>query len=315
MSLNAAEPVRSGSPVQARGQLPPFKLPQEARSFGADPELVELLVAYFVAKSSHDLNGVMRHYSRDITTFTDAIMGWAINGYDAVEKSYAGVIGQFGEGRSYPTAIRGFLNDGNGSAVLEVTNTPEIVGSELHMISSVDLRGGKIVRWVDYWDSVSFDDAIYQEKRAADEQFPSTYLEDQVGRCTMHPSETAGTRLSTLLSAGDGRAAASLFEYDGVFEDRATRVQIIGRSEIESYFARVLRSAPFGEGSKVRHITGGEAGGGVEWIGAPRTPIRDGITALTFGEGGLITKATTVYDSRQLGKNDRAAFVTRSVGA
>ena len=123
MSYDAVNPSTSGSIAQARDQLPPFKLPEDAKSFGADPELVAMLTAYFIAKSSHDLDGVMRHYSRDITTFTDAVMGWAINGYDAVEKSYAGVMGQFGDGRSYATAIRGFLTDGNGSAAPTETYT------------------------------------------------------------------------------------------------------------------------------------------------------------------------------------------------
>ena len=315
MSPDAETDQQSDPGDHARDQMPPFQLPQDTKSFSADAELAELLSAYFVAKSSHDLEGVMRHYSRDVTTFTDAIMGWAINGYDAVEKSYEEVMGQFGDGRSYPTAIRGFMKDGNGSAVMEVTNTPEIVGSELHMISSVDLREGKIVRWVDYWDSVSFDDGIYEEKRAPNDQFPETYLEDQVGRCNTPSSATAGSRLSALLSDGDSEGAANLFDYDGIFEDRAARVQIVGRSEIGSYLERVLQIAPFGFGSKVRHIVGGEDGGGLEWIAGPHTPVRDGITSLAFGDGGLIKTATTVYDSRQLGEDGRAALVLRSAGA
>ncbi len=61
----------------------------------------------------------------------------------------------WGAGRSYPIRILG----GPDSAVVVLTNTPELFGDELHIMSSVDLLQDRVVRWTDYWDSTDFDDA------------------------------------------------------------------------------------------------------------------------------------------------------------
>ena len=309
MSLANPSLYKAGSNVRGREQLPPFTPASNLHQSGVYPHLSEILNSYFVAKSSHDLEGVMRHYSRGITTFTDAVMGWAMNGYEAVEKAYSKVMGQFGDGRSYPTSIQGFIENGNGSAVLEITNTPEIVGSELHMISSVDFRDGKIVRWVDYWDSTSFDDKIYKEKRAPNEQFPDDYLESQVGTCISPRMAAIGAQFCTLLSSHNASGAAELFDHDGVFEDRSLRVKIVGRLEIARYLERVLGKAPYGKDSRLRHLVGHDVGGAVEWIGSAETSVRDGIIALISEPNGLIRSATAVYDSRQLGKKKRAELI------
>ena len=309
MSLADPGSYTGGSNVGGREHLPPFTPASNLYQFGVDSHLAEILTSYFVAKSSHDLDGVMKHYSRAITTFTDAVMGWPMNGYEAVEKAYTKVMGKFGEGRSYPTSIQGYIENGNGSAVLEITNTPEIVGSELHMISSVDFRDDKIVRWVDYWDSTSFDDKIYKEKRAPNEQFPDDYLESQVGTCVSPRMAATGAQFCTLLSSHNASGAAELFDHDGVFEDRSLRVKIVGRLEIARYLERVLGKAPYGKGSSLRHMVGHDLGGAVEWIGSADTPVRDGIIALISEPNGLIRSATAVYDSRQLGRKKRAELI------
>lgn len=82
-------------------------------------------------------------------------MGWLVVGHDKLDAALKTAAAAYGAGRSYPTRIMGALRDGNGSAMIAVTNTPEIVGSELRMLSTVDFRKGKIVRWIDYWDSMA----------------------------------------------------------------------------------------------------------------------------------------------------------------
>jgi hypothetical protein len=58
--------------------------------------------------------------------------------------------------RSYATRVLG-----NGSsALVHMTDTPVLFGGELRIFGAVDLRDGRIVRWVDDWDSSAFDDAL-----------------------------------------------------------------------------------------------------------------------------------------------------------
>jgi hypothetical protein len=37
------------------------------------------------------------------------------------------------------------------SALIDVTDSPKLIGSELRILAAVDLFDGKIVRWVDDW--------------------------------------------------------------------------------------------------------------------------------------------------------------------
>src|SRR5258708_12089836 len=54
--------------------------------------------------------------------------------------------------KSYPTQILGDMT----SAVVFVTDTPELFGGEIRAISIAHLADGKIVRLVDYWDGRGF---------------------------------------------------------------------------------------------------------------------------------------------------------------
>jgi hypothetical protein len=53
-------------------------------------------------------------------------------------------------------------------------------------------------------------------------------------------------------------------------------------------------------------LRGGASGGGFEWTSADGLV---GITALELDEAGLVTRATSVYDSRQLAAARRAGLV------
>jgi hypothetical protein len=53
--------------------------------------------------------------------------------------------------RSYTTGVLANAT----SALVRMTDTPELFGGELRIIAAVDFADGKIVRWVDYRDSSS----------------------------------------------------------------------------------------------------------------------------------------------------------------
>ncbi len=278
----------------------------------ASPGAVAFLSSYFAAKSAQDVDETMRHFSPEMATYTDAILGWAVNGYDAVKGSFEAVMPNFGEGLSYPTLIMGDFPDGNGSALVAFTNTPEIVGSELRVLAPVDVREGKIVRWVDYWDSRAFDDALYAKVRSLSDSFPREYKEGSIGSSASPIITDVATRLQLSIAAGDAAAAADLFDDDALVEDMSLRVQIVGKAAIGRYFGRTLKAAPLGSKSRLRHVVGGHLGGGFEWYGSPHTEVTDGITALALDADGEITRATTVYDGRQLGDEKRQSLILLS---
>ena len=69
---------------------------------------------------------------------------------------------------------------------------------------------------------------------------------------------------------------------------------------------------PYGRASRLRHVVGGSHGGGFEWTAGPDAGDLVGITALELDADGLITRITSVYDSRQLDPGRKAALVTAS---
>jgi hypothetical protein len=105
---------------------------------------------------------------------------------------------------------------------------PELFGGELRILAAVDFGDGKIVRCVDYWDSSSFDDALYAQLRTPVDWLPDR-PEGQSGRdsgCarTRRGGDGDPRRVRGRRRAGRGRSHA----HDVVLEDmspQATRAQ------------------------------------------------------------------------------------------
>jgi ketosteroid isomerase-like protein len=266
---------------------------------------------FFAAKNSHVVADTMDYFSPDVLTYTDSTLGWPLDGFAAIEAAFARYMPNWpSTGLSYPTRILG----GPGSALVAVTDTPELFGGELRMLGAVDFKNGKIVRWVDYWDSQSFDDALYTQFKTPPEHFPTSFKEDNLPISAAVEIVAVATRLQTLLAAGDAAGAASLFGYDVVVEDMALHTQLQGRSMAQRYFATSLDHAPYGTGSTLRHIVGGARGGGFEWIAAAGQGVAGGITALELETSGLISRVTTVYDGRLLAAEQRQFLAANILG-
>ena len=99
---------------------------------------------------------------------------------------------------------------------------------------------------------------------------------------------------------------------DVVFEDMALRSQVIGRIETGRYLERMLGDVPYGRVEPAPPRRRRSRGGGFEWTAGPDADDLVGITALELDTDGLITKITSVYDSRQLEPGRKAALVTAS---
>ena len=48
----------------------------------ASAETVAFLDSFFAAKNSHVVADTMAHFSPDVVTYTESILGWPLDGYD-----------------------------------------------------------------------------------------------------------------------------------------------------------------------------------------------------------------------------------------
>ena len=109
--------------------------------------------SFFTAKTSRDIEATHAHFHPGKTVYVDATLGWALRSNAEVRTMWEQYMPGWPAGaRSYPTRILGDLT----SAVVFVTDTPELFGGEIRTISIADLEDGKIIRLVDYWDGRGF---------------------------------------------------------------------------------------------------------------------------------------------------------------
>jgi hypothetical protein len=300
-SLTAAAVIATLTLATAHAEtvIPDTVIPHIADVSHAETATADFFYRFFTAKSQKNLKKTMSFFSRDLKTYTDATLGWGLDGFDAVNGIFAKYMPTWPEASmSYPTKILG----GNGSVLVQFTDTPELFGGELRIFGAIDIVDGKIVRWVDYWDASSFDKALYQQIKTPADHFPYDYAEKVVGEHASPKIQDVAKRLNAALNSPNPGDAASLFASDGVLEDAALRIQVLGKAAIGRYFSRAAHDIPYGLGSKPRHVVGNDQGGGLEWIADPKKGVRVGVSALTLNSAGLIEKMTSVYDTRLLDK-------------
>ncbi len=265
--------------------------------------LAETMEDFFRTKTSCDVAGTMSFFSPDLATYTDATLGWDIDSFNAAQAIFEQYMPNWGPpARSYFTAM--FSND--NSALIHMVDTPELFGGELRILAAVDFAGGKIVRWVDYWDATPFDAGLYAQLRTPADVFPTDLKDDVVASQAAPEVMAAASALQSAFAAGDAEAATALLHTDVVLDDMALRTRLLGRIETSAYLGRVLADVPYGQGSVLRHVVGGRHGGGFEWTAAEGLV---GITAIELDADGLIIRITSVYDGRQVPVERRAALL------
>lgn len=278
----------------------------------AASELTALLTEFFRTKTAADVDGTMAYFAPDMVTYIDATLGWDFDSFAALKAVFDRYMPAWTPpARSYATKILA----GPDSALVHMTDTPELFGGELRILASVDLADGKIVRWVDYWDSTDYDTDLYQQFRTQADMFPTDLKDTRVPSTATPEMVRAATALQQAFAAGDPAAAAAVMHTDVVFADMALRTQVIGRTGTVRYLDRVLGRVPYGRASTLRHVVGGSGGGGFEWTAGPGLGGLNGITALELDTDGLISAITSVYDSRQLDPiGKRALLLDASAG-
>lgn len=249
----------------------------------------------------------MAHFSPNLVTYTDATLGWNLGGFDDVKEIFELYMPKWpASGKSYPTRILG----GPNSVLVAFTDSPELFGGELRILGAIDLKNGKIVRWVDYWDSRSLDAAVDAQLRQPSDKFTTDLKEAAVGENASAKLRAVAADMQRAFAASDAKTAANLVSYDAVYQDMTLRTQIRGRAAIERYLTRVLAKAPFGANSKLRHVVGNDLGGGFEWIGSNGLA---GVTAVSLDTEGKVINITTVYDGRLLSDADLKSLVQLSL--
>jgi ketosteroid isomerase-like protein len=279
---------------------------------GAAPaqRLHAFLGKYLEVKTAGDVEGTMAYFAPDMITYTDATLGWELDSYAAVKAGFEQYMPTWKPpARSYATKILA----GEESALVRLVGTPELFGGEIRALSAVDFAGGKIVRWVDYWDSSAFDADLYRQFRVPTGSFTQDLKDASV--VTTAPAELVGAAMALhrAFAAADASAAAALMHTDVVFADLALRTQIIGRIETARYLERVLGRVPYGQASTLRHVVGGRGGGGFEWTAGPAAGRLFGITELELDADGLITAVAPVYDSRQIDPAGKRSLLEASL--
>jgi ketosteroid isomerase-like protein len=263
--------------------------------------------SFFTAKTSRDVEATHAHFHPAKTVYFDATLGWALAANADVRKMWEQYMPQWPAGaKSYPTQILGDMT----SAVVLVTDTPELFGGEIRTISVVDLEDGKMVRVVDYWDGRGFGAELAGSLRVPADSYPHDLGVSTVAS-RQGPVATAARELAAAFAAGDADRAGELFSYDAVFEDMALRAQLRGQAAIVRYLRRALPGLPYARAS-VRHVAGAGRGGGYEWR-ADGQRVAVGAATLELSPDGKITKFTVVWDGSLLDDQAITALATAAI--
>jgi hypothetical protein len=278
----------------------------------ATPRAAEFFRSFFTAKNRHDVDATMNHFSKTTLTYMDATLGWPFYTYDALKDVFVQYMPKWpASGLSYPTLILGDQQ----SALVAFTDTPELFGSEIRILAAIDIKDGKVIRWIDYWDGRHFGAELAAKLRTPADKFPTDFKENTAPDNAAPTLRAVADKLQAAFASNDTKSAAALFSSDAVYEDMTLRAQVLGRLAIERYFGRALAKLPAGAGSSLLHVVGGDMGGGYEWQAAPayRASLRRGISAITLDQDGKITRLTTVWDGATIPDPEIKALILLSL--
>jgi len=302
----------SASATHVRTEANPLLIPEVVDLAHATRSSAVFFHSFFTAKSRHDVDATMKHFSESTLTYIEATLGWAFYTHGALRDVWVRYMPTWPTaGLSYPTRILG----DERSALVSFTNTPELFGAEIRTLSAIDVKDGKIVRWVDYWDGRHFGAELANKLRTPSDKFPTDFKGATLRDNASPKIRTAANKLHAAFADTDATAAAALFSSDAVYEDMTLRTQILGRLAIERYLGRALDKLPAGTGSSLVHVVGGDLGGGFEWQAAPayRTTVRHGITAIALDSRGKVSRLTTVWDGSILPLDEVKALALLSL--
>ncbi|SFF81564.1 hypothetical protein SAMN05216251_13053 [Actinacidiphila alni] len=259
----------------------------------------------------------MSYFSRRSTTYIDATVGWSFPTWQSLHDLFANYMPNW-PSRNASTVTR--IVGGDSGAVAFFTNKPGVFGaSEIRAAGVVDIRNGKIERWVDYWDGRHFGISATDGLRLPQNQWPSDFGERSVGE-RAHPAmkRTVSTMVRALRTR-DADALTGILADDVTFEDLTAHVVVAGRRSVVSYMTgRGGNSGTSGPGAvvpedlTVRHVVGGAVGGGYEWVSAGG-PVPRGVVAVETDGKGAVTRLTSMWDGSLVSASVLTSLGVRSI--
>jgi hypothetical protein len=289
--------------------MPIPQLPPTDTRFASD-RAATIFADYFNSKSSGDADDFVTRYAPQVGTHSDAVLGYHAPDWAATSAQFHQVMPGWNGGISYATRILG----DDRSAVVFVTDGPELFGSELRTISAVDLVEGKVARFVDYWDGRQLGAEAVAAWSVPADQFPIAFGEEQLPTPDHGSLDDVIERLVAALRSADWAAVEALLAPDAVLEDLTLQTALHGRSTIVAALERAASTLPYAGGVAVRRVLGSGRAGGFEWLSAGN-PVPRGITAITTDDRGLINELTSIWDSTFLSPevvSDWARLLRRS---
>jgi len=283
--------------------------PEVADTSHATPQAAAFFKSYFAAKSEHKPAPTTDHFSEAHLTYIDAALGWPFYSKKGMTEIFEQFMPKWPPtGLSYPTRISGDMH----SAVVAFTDTPELFGGEIRILAAIDLKDGKVVRWIDYWDGRSFGAEAAAKMRTPPDKFPTNFDYDVASEGASAKIKDVSQKLAAAFAAGDAAAADALFSNDAVYLDRALRARILGKEAIGKYLGRVLATVPCGKGSKLMHVVGSDQGGGFEWTNEG-SAVKRGIVAIDLNSAGQIERLDTTWDNGVMSDADLKTLVLQSI--
>src|SRR5262249_30480281 len=289
--LTAAIALASSGLNDGGAQTKPL-FPKVVDTTHATPKAAEFFDSFFTAKSRHEVDATMNHFSTTTLTYIDATLGWPLYSHDALKHVFMQYMPKWPpSGLSYPPLILGDEH----SALVAFTDTPELFGGEIRALAAIDIKDGEVIRWIDYWDGRHFGADLAAKLRTPADKFPTDFKESTSPDNAAPTIRAVADKLQAAFAGNDGKGAAALFSSDAVYEDMTLHTQVLGRLAIERYLGRALAKMPAGVGSSPLHVVGSDMGGGYEWQAAPdyRASLRRGVSALALDQDGKSTPLTS----------------------
>jgi hypothetical protein len=96
--------------------------------------------SYFTTKSEHKPVATSDHFSEAHLTYIDATLGWPFYSKKGMTDIFELYMPKWPPtGLSYPTRISGDFH----SALIALTDTPQLFGGEIRILAAVDFKDGK----------------------------------------------------------------------------------------------------------------------------------------------------------------------------
>ena len=265
----------------------------------ADPAVVQQLEDFFAAKNTHNASTWLSQFDPNNAAYYDATLGIGVTPYFTLGGFFVNLTAAWSaDAISYPLKVWGDAN----SAVLYYVDTPGLFGAEIRALSSVTFEGGKVARIVDYWDGAGVS-APVKKLAVPDAAYPFDLGLGAVQQVATGTINSTIHQLGAALSIGDVKGATALFARDATLIDYALQEIQDGQLAIADYLNRSIIAVPWGIGSTVRYVLGGDCGGGYEWETNNTTGVRNGIAALALDADGLVSEFVPMWDGSRLHSN------------